>query len=254
MGLMQGKVALVTGASSGIGRASALALAREGAKVAVCARREDQGEQTARLIREAGGDALFIRCDISREAEVEALVRGTVERFGRLDCALNNAGIGSAAEGKNSLLTADYADESFRRVIDINLIGTWYCLKHEIGQMAQQGGGAIVNVSSVLGLMGTPTSAPYSASKHALIGLTKTAAMEYAGANIRINALCPGFIQTPMTDPFTPEREKAVLWRTPMRRKGTPEEVAEMAVWLLSDAASFVTGGVHVVDGGLMAG
>lgn len=252
-GRLENKVVLVTGASSGIGRASARLFAREGARVVLCARRQVEGEETAHLIRQAGGEALFVQTDVTQANEVERLVQAAVERFGRLDGALNNAGIGSVAEGKNRLFTADFTEEAWRRVLDVNLTGAWLCMKYEIAQMLQQGGGAIVNVASVLGLSGAKTTAPYTASKHALIGLTRTAAIEYATQNIRVNALCPGFVRTAMTDAFSPEREQAALARTPMHRAAAPEEIAPAALWLLSDEASFVTGTTQVVDGGLLA-
>jgi NAD(P)-dependent dehydrogenase (short-subunit alcohol dehydrogenase family) len=251
MGLLDGKVVMITGASSGIGRATAVLSAREGANVVLCARRSAEGEETARLVREAGGEAVFQQADVADEAAVRGLVELALSTFGRVDCAFNNAGIGSAEEGKNRLLTADYETESFQRVMDINLMGTWYCMKYQIPQMLKQGSGAIVNVSSVLGLRGAPTSAPYAASKHAVLGMTKCAAMEYAAQGIRINAICPGFVKTPMTDLFTEQRAAGVLAATPMKRPAEPEELAEHAVWLMSDRASFMTGTSIVVDGGL---
>jgi NAD(P)-dependent dehydrogenase (short-subunit alcohol dehydrogenase family) len=242
----EGKVALVTGAASGIGRASSLAFARGGAKVAVADINVDGGEETVRMIEAAGGEALFVRTDVSQAADVAALIESVVQRFGRLDCAHNNAGIlGRFAP------TADCAEEEFDRTIAINLRGVFLCLKHEIPQMLASGGGAIVNTSSVAGLVAQPGLSAYTASKHGVAGLTKAAAIEYAQHGIRVNAVCPGFIDTPMTAPFSKARDYSKDPTLPMRRLGTPEEVAEAVVWLCSDAASYVTGHLLTVDGAL---
>jgi NAD(P)-dependent dehydrogenase (short-subunit alcohol dehydrogenase family) len=249
--MMVGKVALVTGGSSGIGRATALCFAREGAKVVVAARRSDEGEQTAHLIQESGGEAVFVKTDISRGAEVQAMVATCLATFGRLDYACNNAGI----EGPN-VPTIDCREEDWEAVIDINLKGTWLCLKYEIPPMITQGGGAIVNMASIGGLIGFPGLGPYVATKHGIIGLTKTVAMEHAQHHIRVNAVCPGLIDTPMADRFTggpaSDTEQFILSLKPMRRRGTPTEIAEAVVWLCSDAASFVTGHSMIVDGGFL--
>jgi NAD(P)-dependent dehydrogenase (short-subunit alcohol dehydrogenase family) len=249
--IMTGKVALVTGGSSGIGRATALRFAREGARVVVTARRSDEGEQTAHLIHESGGEAMFVKTDISQAAEVQALIATCLATYGRLDYACNNAGI----EG-TSVRTIDYREEDWEMVIDINLKGTWLCMKYEIPPMIAQGGGAIVNMASVAGLIGFPGLGPYVATKHGIIGLTKTVAMEHAQDHIRVNAVCPGLIDTPMADRFTggpsSETEQFILSLKPMRRRGTPAEVAEAVVWLCSGAASFVTGHSMAVDGGLL--
>lgn len=250
-GQLEGKVALVTGGSSGIGRATALAFARAGAKVVVSDVAVQGGEETARLIREAGGDAVFIRTDVSQPDEVEALIRQAVETYGRLDCAFNNAGI----EGE-SAPTAECSLENWQRVLAINLTGVWLCMRYEIAQMLRQGGGAIVNTASVAGLVGFRGIPAYVASKHGIVGLTRTAALEYATAGIRVNAVCPGVIQTPMIERFTagnPAALQQLLALEPIGRLGRPEEVAEAVVWLCSDAASFVTGHALAVDGGLVA-
>ena len=250
-GTMTDKVALVTGGSSGIGRATCVRFAREGATVVLAARRAAEGEQTAQLVRAAGGEALFVPADIARPAEVQALVATCLARFGRLDYACNNAGI----EGPLGPL-AECSEAQWDTVMGINLKGTWMCMKAEIPPMRAQGGGAIVNVASILGLIGFPGLGPYVATKHAIIGLTKTAAMEHAQDHIRVNVVCPGLIDTAMADRFTggpqTDVEKFVLSLKPMRRRGTPAEVAEAVLWLCSDAASFVTGHSMMVDGGLM--
>jgi NAD(P)-dependent dehydrogenase (short-subunit alcohol dehydrogenase family) len=252
---MAGKVALITGGSSGIGRSAGVLFAREGAQVVVAARRVDEGEQTVQMIREAGGDALFVRTDVSQAAAVHALVHTCVERYGRLDYAVNNAGI----EGSLVPLI-DYSEDDWDTIIDINLKGVWLCMKAEIVRMQKNGGGAIVNISSVGGLMGFPRMGPYVATKHGIIGLTKTAALEYAADNIRVNVICPGLIDTPMADRFVERMQAAgidaehmVLSLAPLKRRGTPAEIAEAAIWLCSDAASYVTGHAMVVDGGFMA-
>ena len=250
-GLLEGKVALVTGGASGIGRATALAFAREGAKVVIADVAVEDGEETVRMIEESGGKAIFVETDVSQSDQVEALINKAVETYGRLDCAFNNAGI----EGEQAL-TPDCTEENWDRVININLKGVWLGMKYEIPQMLKQGGGAIVNMSSVAGLVGFPSSPAYVASKHGILGLTKTAALEYATEGIRVNAVCPGVIRTPMVERATggdPEVEAQFAAMEPVGRMGKPEEVAEAVVWLCSDAASFVTGHSMVVDGGLVA-
>ena len=250
-GRLTGKVALVTGASSGIGRASALAFAREGAKVVVSDVNIDGGQETVRLIKGNGGEAIFVKTDVSQAAEVEALVQQTVAAYGRLDCAHNNAGVEGAL-----VTTAEYTEEEWDRVLSINLKGAWLCLKYEIALMLSQRGGSIVNTASGLGLVGLAMYPAYVASKHGVIGLTKTAALEYAKSGIRVNAVCPGVIQTPMIDRVLtrhPQLAELLTATEPVGRLGKPEEIAEAAVWLCSDAASFVTGHAMAVDGGYLA-
>jgi NAD(P)-dependent dehydrogenase (short-subunit alcohol dehydrogenase family) len=249
---LAGKVALVTGGGSGIGRASALAFAREGARVVVADADADGGEETLTQVRRAGGDGLFVSADVSDAAAVAALVGRTVETYGRLDCAHNNAGI----EGARAALH-EYPVEAWDRVLAVNLTGLWQCMQHEIRQMLRQGRGAIVNTASVAGLIGSVSGiCAYNASKHGVVGLTKTAALEYARRGIRVNAVCPGFVTTPMLDRLLggdavlAERFAAAQ---PIGRYAAPEEIAEAVVWLCSDAASYVTGLIMPVDGGYVA-
>jgi NAD(P)-dependent dehydrogenase (short-subunit alcohol dehydrogenase family) len=249
---LDGKVGLVTGGTSGIGRETAILFAKAGAKVVVAGRRELEGNETVDLIRAAGGDGLFVKADVSKASEVAALVQKAVERFGRVDVAFNNAGI----EGILAPIIRQ-SEEDFDRTIDINLKGVWLCLKYEIRQMLKQGGrGAIVNMASVTGLVGSVGAAAYSASKHGVIGLTRTAALENAKRGIRINAVCPGFIETAMTDRIfrVPAVHKYILGCHPIGRLGRPAEIAEGVVWMCSDRASFMTGQSLVLDGGFLAG
>ena len=246
-GRFEGKVALVTGGSSGIGRASALLFSTDNAKVIVADVDTQGGNETVNMIKEAGGEAVFINTDVSRASEVEALITKAVETYGRLDCAHNNAGI----EG-NIALTVDCTEENWDRIVNINLKGVWLCMRYEIPQMLEHGGGAIVNTSSVLGLVGIRGQPAYVASKHGVVGLTKTAALEYARRSIRINAVCPGIIRTPMVERIIgthPELEAPMMSLEPVGRMGEPEDVAEAVIWLCSDAASFVTGHAMAVDG-----
>jgi NAD(P)-dependent dehydrogenase (short-subunit alcohol dehydrogenase family) len=250
-GRLAGKVAIVTGGSSGIGRAAALALAREGARVAVGNRRVREGEETIRLIEKAGGEAVLVKTDVTRAGEVEALVEKTLQTYGRLDCAFNNAG--TAGE---TARTADCTEENWDNTVSVNLKGVWLCMKYEIPALLKNGGGTIVNNASVGGLLGMRGHPAYAAAKGGVIQLTRTAALEYATLGLRVNAVCPGFILTPMVaGPMgvKPELEEQIKRIQPMGRLGTPEEVAEAVVWLCSDDSSFVTGHPLVLDGGLAA-
>jgi NAD(P)-dependent dehydrogenase (short-subunit alcohol dehydrogenase family) len=249
---LEGKVGLVTGGTSGIGRETAVLFAKAGAKVVVAGRREQEGNETIELVRAAGGDGVFVYSDVSKASEVEALIQKAVEKFGRLDIAFNNAGI----EGVWAPIVRE-TEEDWDRVININLKGVWLCLKYEIRQMLKQGsGGAIVNMASINGLVGAVGAAAYSASKHGVIGLTQTAALENAKCGVRINAVCPGFIETPMADRIfrVPGLHKYVLSCHPIGRLGRPTEIADAVVWMCSDRASFMTGQSMVLDGGLLAG
>ena len=262
MGNLEGKVALVTGGSSGIGREAVLVFAREGAKVVLASRGAEGGEEVAREVSELGGDATFVRADVSEAADVEGLVETAVSVYGRLDCAFNNAG---SSEGTGSP-TADFEEAEFERVVGTNLKGVWLCMKYEIRQMLRQepAGGAIVNTSSVNGLGGAPGGALYSAAKSGVLALTKSAAQEYAPQGIRVNALVAGGFRTPMLEGVMenasggdPEAREAVEARyeglVPLGRIGHPEEAAEVAGWLCSPAASYVTGHSMIADGGATA-
>ena len=249
---LQGKVGLVTGGTSGIGRDTAVLFAKAGAKVVVAGRREAEGNETIELVRAAGGDGLFVKSDVSKAAEVETLIQKVVERFGRLDVAFNNAGI----EGVWVPIIRQ-TEEEWDRTIDINLKGVWLCLKYEIRQMLKQGGGgAIVNMGSIMGLIGSAGAAAYTASKHAVVGLTKAAALENARRGIRINSVCPAAVETPMAERIygIPEVHKYVVNCHPIGRFGRPLEIAEAVVWMCSDRASFMTGQSLVLDGGFLAG
>ena len=251
---LEGKSALVTGGASGIGRATALAFAREGARVAVADILEEAAQRTVAEIKAMGGQALAIACDVTDDDAVKAMIAATVDAFGGLDCAFNNAGIAPYQVNAGGQKIADIAPEAWRRLIDVNLTGVWLCLRHEVAQMRAQGsGGVIINTASILGLIGSATSSAYVAAKHGVVGLTKTAAADHAEDNIRVNAVCPGYIETPMTEETMRRRGERILARVPMARMGQANEIAEAVVWLCSPKASFVTGVSWAVDGGYTA-
>ena len=251
---LEGKSALVTGGASGIGRATALAFAREGARVAVADILEEAAQSTVAEIEAMGGQALAIACDVTDDDAVKAMIAATVDAYGSLDCAFNNAGIAPYQVNAGWQKIADVAPEAWRRLIDVNLTGVWLCLRHEVAQMRAQGsGGVIINTASILGLVGSATSSAYVAAKHGVVGLTKTAAADHAEDNIRVNAVCPGYIETPMTDETMRRRGGRILARVPMARMGKAREIAEAVVWLCSPKASFVTGVSWAVDGGYTA-
>ncbi len=252
-GILAGKSALVTGGASGIGRATALAMAREGARVAVSDLSEESAAATVALINGAGGQAIAIGGDVAREADVAAMVARTVAAFGRLDCAFNNAGISPRNVGPTGQRTHEMSQASFDGMLAVNLTGVFLCMKYELVQMLAQGGGSIVNTASIAGLIGLPSASNYVAAKHGVVGLTKTAAMEYAKDGIRVNCVNPGYIKTPMTDPSMEERYDALMAKVPMGRLGVADEIAEAVVWMLSERASFMTGASQVVDGGYYA-
>jgi NAD(P)-dependent dehydrogenase (short-subunit alcohol dehydrogenase family) len=246
--LLADKIAVITGGSSGIGRAAALAFAAEGARVAIGARRAAEGEETIRLVREHGGEAVFVQTDVRDSGQVARLVQTAVDRWGRLDCAFNNAGI----EGPTFIPTADYSEDSWNEILAINLTGVFLSMKHQIPHLLKQGG-AIVNMASVAGLVGGTLNSAYVASKHGVVGLTKAAAMEYAKSGLRINAVCPAVIETDMANRAFSEMWERVIGMHPIGRIGTPKEVADAVVWLCSDRASFITGHALPVDGGFVA-
>lgn len=248
--MFDGRVALVTGGSSGIGLETAKLYAEEGAKVVIADIDDERGEKAAAEIGEMGGEAQFVRTDVSQADECKALIQAAVERFGRLDYACNNAGVGGEQNP-----TGSYSVEDWDQVIAINLSGVFYCMKHEIEAMLEAGGGSIVNMSSILGQVGFANSPAYVSAKHGLSGLTKTAALEYAQHGIRVNSVGPAFIRTPLLSALeeNPEVMQHIVSLHPMNRLGTPREVAELVIWLSSDKASFVTGSYYPVDGGYLA-
>lgn len=248
MKLFEDKVVIITGAGSGIGQATAMAFAREGARVVVSDINEEGSKKTLEAIKKLNGKAIFIKCDVSKEEDVKSMVNQTIKAFGHLDCAFNNAGI----EG-HPCPTVDCTVDDWNQTIDINLKGVWLCMKYEIPEMLKNGKGAIVNCSSIAGLVGFETLPAYVASKHGVIGLTEAASLEYAKKNIRINAVCPGAIHTPMLERFTHGDEKSMADQDPMGRVGRPEEIAESVLWLCSDKASYITGEKLAVDGGWIA-
>jgi NAD(P)-dependent dehydrogenase (short-subunit alcohol dehydrogenase family) len=253
-GILDGKVALVTGGASGIGRATALAMAREGARVAVSDLSKEGLEETVARINAIGGQSIVIQGDVTEDGDVAAMVARTVSAFGRIDCAFNNAGISGRAIGPAGQRIHELAPSAVARMLQVNVTGVFLCLKHEITQMlAQGGGGAIVNTSSIAGLIGLATSGHYVAAKHGVVGLTKTAAIEYAQDGIRVNCVNPGYIQTPMTKDMLETRYDEIMAKVPVRRLGVADEIAEAVVWMCSEKASFMTGASHVVDGGYTA-
>ena len=247
------RTALVTGGGSGIGREAALLFAARGARVVVADLVADGGEETANTIRERGGEAVFVRTDVTRAEEVAAMIETAVSSFGGLDCAVNSAGTATFVRTR----THEFTEDEWQRVIDVNLTGVWLCMKEEVARMLEGGrGGAIVNLSSIYGLVAAAGTAAYTASKHAVAGLTRTAALDYARQNIRVNALSPGYTRTAMVEgviAHKPEIEGWFVDRTPLGRMGTPREIAEAGVWLCSDAAAFVSGVILPVDGGVVA-
>ena len=252
-GILEGKTALITGAGGGIGRAASLAFAREGARVACADANRDAASDTVAMVNAVGGQALSLGGDVTDDATVQGLIRATLEAYGRLDCAFNNAGIAGYQVDAAGKRTAEWSEAAFDRMIGVNLKGVWLCMKHELLHMAAHGGGAIVNTGSIAGLVGLPTSSAYVAAKHGVLGLTKTAAIEYAADKIRVNAVCPGYIRTKMTEEVMARRGEALMAMIPFHRMGTPEEIAELVAWLCSDRASYVTGACYNVDGGYMA-
>lgn len=249
--MLAGKAALVTGGATGIGRATALAMAREGARLAVADLAPP--EETVAAINAAGGQAIAMAADMRAEADIAAMVARTVAAFGRIDVAFNNAGVAPRAVGPVGQRTHEMSRESFEAMLDVNLTGVFLCMKHEIAAMLGSGGGAIVNTASIAGLLGLPTASNYVASKHGVVGITRTAALEYATDGIRVNAVCPGYVRTPMTDATMQARGEYLMGLVPQRRLGEPEEIAEAVVWLCSDRASFVTGSAYTLDGGYSA-
>jgi len=245
---LQGKIALITGAGSGIGQAIALLYAARGAKVVVSDISEKRGNETLQLLQNNDAETIFIQADVSRHEDCRNLVNKTIAEYGRLDIACNNAGIGGEVNN-----ISETSIEEWHKVIDVNLNGVFYCMKYQLAHMEQQGSGAIVNIASILGAVGLPGSAAYTASKHGVVGLTQNAALEYSAKGIRINAVAPGFIETPLLRNMDDATRKAVASWHPIGRFGTPNEVAELVVWLSSEKASFVTGAYYPVDGGYLA-
>lgn len=247
-GLLAGKIVLITGAASGIGAATARAAARDGALVALADRNLDGARALAREIAQSGATAEALAVDVADRDSVAAMVAGVVDRFGRLDAALNNAGIGSNETGSTGLKTGELDYESWRLMIDVNLTGVWLCMKHELATMTA--GASIVNMASIAGLVGMPMASHYAAAKHGVIGLTKSAAIDYGRAGIRVNAICPGYVETPLIAHSSADKLEAIARKTPIGRLARAEEIADQAVWLMSDRSAYVTGAALAVDGG----
>ena len=247
--MLKGKVAIITGAGSGIGRESALLFAQEGAKVVVADYVSEAGQKTARQIRESGGETIFMKTDVSKPNQAERVVKKTVQRYGRLDILYNNAGIlGEAA------FVGDSTEENWDQVIGINLKGIFLCSKYAVREMIKTGGGVIISTASAMGLVGFPGNAAYNSSKGGVIQFTKTMALEYASSNIRVNCICPGMVDTSLIESFDERFTEWFVNRTPMGRRGRPQEIAQAALYLASDRSSFVTGTALVIDGGWVAG
>ncbi|MGF7159273.1 NAD(P)-dependent dehydrogenase (short-subunit alcohol dehydrogenase family) [Rhodoligotrophos appendicifer] len=249
--LLDGKVALVTGGGSGIGRAAALAMAREGAAVVVADLGTETSGETVAMIQTRGGTASAVAADVSDDAQVARMVDHAVSTYGALHCAFNNAGIGGAAIGETGKRLGEYSLEGWSRMIAVNLTGVWLCMKHELSVLRQ--GGVIINTASIAGVIGLPNAGAYTAAKHGVIGLTKAAALEYGRDGIRINAVCPGYVETPLISHSLETRADSMRARTPLGRLATPEEIAETVVFLCSDRASYATGAVIMLDGGYTA-
>ena len=252
-GMLEGKAVLVTGAAGGIGRQSALLFAREGARVAAADVKAEAVAETVDLIRRDGGEAVAVTADLTQGAEVEAMVKTALDAYGRLDGAFNNAGITGGQVGQGGRFTADWDEEAFDRIVRVNLKGTWLCMRAELRQMVAQGAGSIVNTASLAGITGFITTTGYAASKHGVVGMTKTAALEYA-PTVRLNALCPGYVDTDMLKDTMSRRGEQIKAQIPFKRLARPEEMAEIVCWLLSDRASYATGETFAIDGGFMAG
>jgi NAD(P)-dependent dehydrogenase (short-subunit alcohol dehydrogenase family) len=252
-GMLQDKTSLITGGGRGIGRATALLFAREGARIAVTDLSAEGAAETVAMINREGGQALSITADVTKADSVTAMVASAVPAFGRLDCAFNNAGIAAYQVGAAGQKTAEWSEQAFDRMIEVNLKGVWLCMRAELEQMLKQGSGAIVNTASIAGLVGLQFCSAYVASKHGVIGLTKSAALEYAGNGIRVNAVCPGYIETDMTKDAIARRGDQILAAVPMKRLGKASEIAEMVCWLCSERSSYVTGSAYTVDAGYFA-
>jgi NAD(P)-dependent dehydrogenase (short-subunit alcohol dehydrogenase family) len=249
-GLLQGKSALVTGGGSGIGRATCLAMAGEGARVTVADLPGAGAAQTVALIQAAGGQAQAVDCDVTRPDQVQAMVAAVLSAYGRLDCSYNNAGIAAMPVGAGGQRIGDISQEAWSRMLEVNLTGVWLCMKHEIAAMEPLGGGSIVNTSSIAGLVGLPGSNAYVVAKHGVIGLTRAAAIDHADRHIRVNAVCPGYVDTPMITEAMARRGDSILSTVPMRRLGLADEIAQAVVFLCSDRSVFMTGAAMPVDGG----